>query len=45
MRRCSVSTIFDIQAVDLEVLADSRHAAEARQQIAADRLEAVALDR
>src|SRR4051812_5520046 len=35
---------FDRQAVDLERLADRRHAADPRQDIAADRLEAPGLD-
>ena len=36
---------FDAQAVDLEPLADRRHAAEVRQEVAADGLEPFALDR
>ena len=35
---------FDGQAVDVEALADRRHAAETREQVAADGLEALALD-
>ena len=34
----------DAEAVDVELLADRRHAAEARQKIAADRLEPLAFD-
>src|SRR6185436_9491182 len=35
---------FDAQPVDLEPLADGRHAADVVHQIAADRLESLALD-
>ena len=35
----------DVQAVELERLADRRHAADARQHVAADGLEALGLDR
>src|SRR5207247_1806689 len=35
---------FDVEAVDVEPLADGRHASDPREQIAADRLEAFALD-
>ena len=44
MRRRSTSSTSTRQPVDVDALADRRHAAEVRQQVAADRLEPFPLD-